>query len=121
MSVTADETDFPIAYARLENIFDENGVPDSSLGPNAYYPSTQTKTDGSGFVTGFVSSTSREITVNISDADTTRKLAFNTPLKVPIREHMITLILPGEVDGKANQPPCHVFFEAGFVPADCSL
>ena len=113
MSVTIDESDYFVAYARFENVFSPGG-PDATLGPNAYYPASRIETDPSGFITSFVTSRTDEITLNIIDSDQSRGLSFKTPNSVPVRPNMITLLLPGAVDGVTNKSPFEVFDAAGF-------
>jgi len=61
----------------------------------------------------FVTSRTAEPTVRSADSDASRELAFDTPHKVPVRPRMLTLLLPGAVDGVANKSPFEVADAAG--------
>lgn len=114
MTATIDKSDFFIAYARFQNVFNQDRLPDASLGPHVYHPADRNKTDVSGFFTSFVTSRTDEITLNIIDADRNRQLGFKSPNSVPVRPNTITLILPGAIDGVPNKSPFEIFDAAGF-------
>jgi len=105
-SLTLDADAFPDGYIHTDNFFDENFIPDPSLGPDILYPGARTVTDwGGGFVSfGDPAFGGTQVTMTFTDADANRGLVWRSPVAVPVRPGTISLIIPCHVDGVPDVP-----------------
>ncbi|MCG8608150.1 hypothetical protein MJD09_24590 [bacterium] len=108
MTGTIDDDDYFVAYIRAQNYFNQDGLPDATLGPDIYYPTSRTATDISGIFNCFVTARTDEIDINFIDSDPTRGISFNSPRSVPVRPNMVTVLFPGHIDGAPNKSPFEV-------------
>ena len=106
MRITLDAPELKVAYLRGDRVFDPNGTPDCSLGPDITFPGSATETDPYAFVVSFGGSnfSGDEVELTLTDIKASRALNWTNPTRVPVAPGVISLLFPCFVDSQANVP-----------------